>query len=117
MKALRLALGGALAAAALSVPAGAAVPAPSERACLLAWNAPRNAATRSAVAAARPWRIASLRAGVTAQLTWKRGAAPVRTSGLACLLTLWKARSLRQATCGVAGGACRGLPDRRSQRR
>jgi hypothetical protein len=98
MNALRVVLGGVLLAVALSSPADSATPRPSERACLVAWNARPNQANRSTVAAARPWRSASLRAGVIGHVTWKRGATPRQTSGEACLLTLWKTRTLRQVT-------------------
>jgi len=54
-------------------PALSASDSPSERGCLLQWNAPSNAANRQRVVASGPWTRATLRAGVSANLTWKLG--------------------------------------------
>gem|GEM_PF-2667176 len=73
---------------ALGAQSASAARGPSERRCLLAWNARDNAANRQRIDAAGPWPRASLFPGVSGTLTWRRGSQPVSTSGPACLLTL-----------------------------
>jgi len=72
--------------------AGTAVAAPlgrpSERGCLLAWNASANDANRTRLLAAHPTGGLSLRAGVSGTDTWKKGVASKHTSAEVCLLTI-----------------------------
>jgi hypothetical protein len=68
--------------------ADVALQRPSERSCLLAWNAPQNQSNRLRLIAAPRVSNLSLRAGVTGTVTWSRGAAQKQTSATACLLTL-----------------------------
>lgn len=72
---------------------------PSERSCLLAWNAPGNLANRMRVAGGRPWSSASLRAGTTSTVTWSRGK-KTETTSPACLMAL-VARTRLQLVTGV----------------
>lgn len=81
----------------ISAPAAAAT-RPSERACLVAWNARSKGANRSVVAAGRPWVSASLRAGTTVTVRWTRGMPPSQTSAEACLLMLAKGGRVRMTT-------------------
>lgn len=97
-RAFRLAVIGVLVAIALSSPALSAVPRPSERACLIAWNAPANASNRAAVAAGLPWPNATLHPGRTFQDTWTRGGTQRQTSDDSCLMTLGKRRTLQLVT-------------------
>jgi hypothetical protein len=86
-----------LAAAALAGPAVAAPSRPSDRACLLAWNAALNQANRVRLIAARPTGL-SLVPGVTFTHTWTKGSAPKQTRAQACLLTLSKPGHIQVVT-------------------
>lgn len=71
--------------------AAAVADRPSERACLLSWNAPSNAASRRRVAERGPWSAAILSPGTTAMVTWRRGSPPaVGPARPGCLLRLLK---------------------------
>ena len=70
---------------------------PSERGCLIAWNAPANAANRARLVAARPLSELSLRGGVVGIDTLSR-AKTTSTSGPACLLTLSKRGTMELVT-------------------
>jgi len=76
--------------------AGAAVaatpPRPSDRACLLAWNAPANHANRAKLIAARPMHALALRAGLVGVDAWTKGTT-TSTETDACLLEVAKART------------------------
>lgn len=63
---------------------------PSERACLLAWNAQTNEAGRQRLVASGPWRVAVLRPAVVGRLRFGGGAPPQTTSGVGCSLMLLK---------------------------
>jgi hypothetical protein len=93
-----------LAAAALAAPRSH----PSDRACLLAWNAPSNHGNRLRLLAVRPISELSLRPGKTFTSTWTSGSAPRQTAAEACLLTLRKPGEIQVVT-GVwrAGGVGR----------
>jgi hypothetical protein len=71
-----------------------ALPPPTDRGCLIAWNAPANAANRHRLAGTRLATGLSLRPGVVGRDTWTQGATPTHTSTPACLLTV-----------GASGGA------------
>jgi hypothetical protein len=73
-------------------------PAPSERRCLLAWNATVNAANRQRIVAEGPWPRASLFPGLSFTTTWRRGSTRVTTRGPACLLTLVRGTRVRPVT-------------------
>jgi hypothetical protein len=76
---------------ALAVPLNA----PSDRGCLLAWNAPSNRANRVRLLAARPIAGLSLLPGTSFSVTWTKGSAPKQTSTEACLLTVAKSGQSR----------------------
>jgi hypothetical protein len=82
----------------LGAPTSLGARAPSERRCLLAWNSPDNAASRQRIVAEGPWPQASLFAGVSGTITWRRGAKPVTTNGPACLLTLVRRKRVQPVT-------------------
>lgn len=71
---------------------------PTERGCLLAWNARENAASRERVVSEGPWAAALLLPGVASMLRWQRGSAPTQATAQACLLTLVKPRELQPVT-------------------
>ncbi len=91
-------LAGLVVALTLSGTAASAALRPSERGCLLAWNAPANVASRQTVVASGPWSSASLRPGVTSTVTWQRGSTSKQTTAQVCLLTLVKSRGFRIVT-------------------
>jgi hypothetical protein len=71
---------------------------PSDRACLLAWNAPGNHGSRTRLLAQRPIAGLALRAGVVLVDMWTKGSASTETRGPACLLTIEKRGSTRIVT-------------------
>lgn len=71
---------------------------PSDRACLIAWNATSNRPNRVKLLALRPLTSLALRAGVVSTDTWKKGASPTQTSAAACLLTVVKRRTVQIVT-------------------
>jgi hypothetical protein len=81
---------------------------PSERACLLAWNAPSNAANHSRLARDWPWAKSTLRPGIAFTVVFKRGSRPKQTTTEACLLTLAKGHRI-QPVSGIwrRGGVAR----------
>jgi hypothetical protein len=84
----------AFAAAALATPRAQ----PSDRACLIAWNAPRNYANHVRLLAQRPISGLQLLPGVVGTDTWSKASTPAQTSSLACLLTLAKPGQVRVVT-------------------
>ena len=78
--------------------AASAAARPSERACLIAWNAPANALNRPRVVRNGPWLSASLRNATTGTVTWKLGTNPTQTTAQACVLTLAKSGRLQIVT-------------------
>ena len=60
---------------------------PSERACLIVWNAPANHANHVKLLRRRPILGLSLRAGVAGTDTWTKTSS-THTSGPACLMTV-----------------------------
>lgn len=68
---------------------------PSDRACLLAWNAPGNHASRVRLLAQRPLSGLQLLPGTVGTDTWSKGSTPKETSSPACLLTLAKPGQIR----------------------
>jgi hypothetical protein len=76
----------------------AASPRPSDRGCLVAWNAPANHANRLRVLADRPIAGLSLLPGIAGTDTWSKGSAPKETTKPACLLTVAKPRAIRVVT-------------------
>ena len=70
---------------------------PSDRGCLLAWNAPSNHSNRVKLIAARPMTGLSLRGGNSFTDTWTKGA-PKQTSTEACLLTVAEAGKIQFVT-------------------
>ena len=84
---LGLAITAALVSAATAT-ADVAPQRPSERSCLVAWNAPQNQSNRLRLIAAPRVSNLSLRTGVTGTVTWSRGSAQKQTRATACLLTL-----------------------------
>jgi hypothetical protein len=80
-------------------PAAAAPPAhPSDRACLLAWNAPSNRPNRLRLVAARPASGLALGPGKSFTYTWRKGSAPEQTAAEACLLMLAKPGRIQVVT-------------------
>ena len=75
---------------------------PSERACLIAWNAPANHVNRVKLLSERPIRGLELRAGVAGTDTWTKTAS-TQTSGPACVMTIMK-RGLLQIVTGMWKG-------------
>jgi hypothetical protein len=71
---------------------------PSDRACLIAWNASANQASRLRLLAQRPIVGISLRAGVVYTDTWTMGSSPTTTGAPACLLTIAKRSESRIVT-------------------
>jgi hypothetical protein len=71
---------------------------PSERACLIAWNAPTNRANRSKLLGERPIVSLMLRPAVVYTVTWTRSSSK-QTGGPACVLTILK----RNAAVNVTG--------------
>jgi hypothetical protein len=81
----------------LAVAARAAA-TPSDRACLIAWNAPANHASRARLLAQRPTTGLSLRAGVRYVDTVSKGSASTTTGGPACLLSVRRRAGLELVT-------------------
>ena len=77
---------------------------PSERACLLAWNAPSNGANHARLARGGPWAKSMLRPGVAGRVVFKRGSPPKQTMTEACLLTLVKGHRVQPVTGTWRGG-------------
>jgi hypothetical protein len=77
---------------------------PSDRSCLIAWNAPGNQANRAHLLAQRPLSRLQLLPGRVGTDTWSKGSAPKQTSSMACLLTLEKPGEIRIVT-GIWHGA------------
>jgi hypothetical protein len=71
---------------------------PSDRGCLLAWNAPSNHSNRVKLIAARPMTGLSLRGGTSFTDTWTKGSSPKQTSTEACLLTVAKPVKIQVVT-------------------
>lgn len=96
----RLATASLLAVVALLSVVATAEPSgrPSDRACLIAWNAPPNRPTRVKLLALRPPTRLSLRSGVVFTDTWKKGSPATETSAAACLLTVVKRRTVQVVT-------------------
>ena len=94
----RPSLAGLAVALMLESTAASAATRPSDRACLLAWNAPANVTSRQRVVGRGPWSNASLRAATVGTVTWKRGSTPLHTTAQACVLTLMKSGRLRTVT-------------------
>jgi hypothetical protein len=90
-------LAGLVVALTLSGAASAAA-RPSERACLLAWNAPANAVNRPRLVRNGPWVSASLRPTTAGTVTWKLDSNPTQTTAQACVLTLAKSGRLQIIT-------------------
>ena len=88
-----------LALAILAAAAAAAAPPrlPSERGCLIAWNAPANAANRARLVAVHPLTTLSLRNGVVGVDTLSSGKT-TSTSAPTCLLTVSKAGTTELVT-------------------
>jgi hypothetical protein len=88
----------ALAAGALILGIGATpgvgAPGPSDRRCLLEWNAPGNAANRARIVSDGPWSSALLLPATSGTTTWRRGATPTTTTVRACALRLENRRRL-----------------------
>jgi hypothetical protein len=113
----------ALAACAGAAAAAALATRPSERSCVVAWNAPSNQSNRLRLLAAKPVVRLTLRPGVTSRDTWTQGAAPTQGSALpACLLTLVQPGAIRLVTGIWRGGGVsrwsfgRALPTTRPSR-
>ena len=70
---------------------------PSDRGCLLAWNAASNHSNRVKLIAARPMTGLSLRGGNSFTDTWTKGV-PKQTSTEACLLTVAKTGKIQFVT-------------------
>lgn len=72
----------------VGVARGAQGTQPSDRGCLIAWNAPSNRANRGRLVTAQPEHGLSLRGGRSSTDRWTKGAGVTQTSTAACLLTL-----------------------------
>jgi hypothetical protein len=81
---------GLVVALSLLGPTASAAPRSSERACLLAWNAPANKESHLRVVTGGPWSGASLLPATIYTTTWKDGSPPKQTKAQACLLRLVK---------------------------
>jgi hypothetical protein len=99
---MRPLIGACLALLVLALQAGAAVSAsaaePSDRGCLLAWNAPSNHRNRVKLIAARPVTGLSLRAGESSSYSWTKGTRAKQTAAEACLLTVAKRGGIQVVT-------------------
>lgn len=71
---------------------------PSDRACLLAWNAPANHANRLRLLAERPISGVRLLPGVVGTDTWANGSPLKQTTAPACVLTVGKPGEIRNVT-------------------
>ena len=71
---------------------------PSDRACLIAWNAPANHPNRLRLLAQRPISGLQLLPGTVGTDTWTKGSPPMQTTAQACLLTLAKPGAIRTVT-------------------
>jgi hypothetical protein len=87
-----------LAAATLTGTAVGAQIRPSDRGCLLAWNAPSNHLNRVRLVAARPFAGLSLLPGATFTYTWTKQSTPRQTRAQACLLTISKPGQIQVVT-------------------
>jgi hypothetical protein len=87
---------------------GAASNRPSDRGCLLAWNAPANHANRVKLLTMRPVRGLSLRTGTSFTDTWAKGGVAKQTSTEACLLTVAKRGTIQLVTGRWRGGGVSG---------
>jgi hypothetical protein len=94
----RLLLAGLVIGFVFAATTAAAPSRPSERSCLIAWNAPGNHANRARIAADGPWLRSSLRPGVAGTFAFRRGSSPTQTTAEACLLTLVKPGRLQPVT-------------------
>jgi hypothetical protein len=83
----------------LAVGAGFAAPPthPSDRSCLIAWNAPANHANRARLLAAGPTSGLSLRGGRSYTYTWTKTTSR-QSSSEACLLMLHRAGMVQLVT-------------------
>lgn len=71
---------------------------PTDRGCLLAWNAASNQSNRVKLIAERPMTGLSLRGGTSSTVTWTKGSAARQTSTEACLLTASKPGKIQVVT-------------------
>jgi hypothetical protein len=71
---------------------------PSDRTCLLAWNAPANHANRLRLLAERPIAGLQLLPGTVGTDTWRKGSRPTQTTTPACLLTVAEHAEIRIVT-------------------
>ena len=69
---------------------------PSDRSCLLAWNAAANNANHLRLLAQRPIAALQLLPAEVGTDTWQKGSTPTQTSSMACVLTLAKTGAIRQ---------------------
>lgn len=100
----RLVIAALVVAGTLTSGALATAARPSERACLLAWNAPSNGANHSRLARSWPWAKSTLRPGIAGTVVFKRGSPPKQTTTEACLLTLAKGHRVLPVTGIWRGG-------------
>lgn len=99
----RLLLAGFLVAFSLAGGGASAATRPSDRACLLAWNAPSNRPLQLRVAAGAPWSRAMLGSATTTGITWEQGSAPTHSTAQSCVMALQgPARS--RLVVGIWGG-------------
>lgn len=70
---------------------------PSDRACLIAWNAPANHTNRIKLLAERPIVGLMLRPAVVFTVTWTK-ASSKRSGGPACVLTIMKRGTVQNVT-------------------
>jgi hypothetical protein len=72
---------------------------PSERSCLIAWNAPSNQANRAKLIARRPIAGLFLGTAVSGTVTWTKEASPSQsTPHQACMLTIAKSQQIQMVT-------------------
>lgn len=78
---------------------------PSDRTCLIAWNARTNRTNRLKLLTLRPPSVLQLLPAVVGTDTWSKGSALTQTSEPACLLTFAKSGTIHEIT-GIwrAGG-------------
>jgi hypothetical protein len=95
-------IGACLALVVVSLEGGSALSAPaaqpSDRGCLLAWNAPSNRPNRVKLISARPLTGISLRGGESFSYSWTKGTVTKQTSSEACLLTVAKSGTIQVVT-------------------
>ena len=102
----------AIAGTALATPSAQ----PTDRSCLLAWNAAANHANHLLLLAQRPVSGLRLLPAEVGTDTWRKGSTPTQTSSPACVLTVEKRGTIREVIGIWRAGAVAGWTFGRSIR-